>query len=251
VADSGSGEVLLEVDGGVAIVTLNAPDRRNALTPGMADELIATFDEVDGRSDVGALVIRAVGKSFCAGGDIKTLTDAGLDPAAPENYEGMGKIYDSFYRLGQVRVPTIAAVRGSAVGAGMNMLLAADLRIVASDARLICGFLKRGLHPGGGHFVILSRLIGREAAAAMALFGEEINGNKAVELGLAWESVDDTAVEDRAIELASRVAADPELARVAVGNFRKEVVNAAVSWEVATQFERPSQMWSMRRSASS
>jgi enoyl-CoA hydratase len=251
VADSGSGEVLLEVDGGVAIVTLNAPDRRNALTPAMADELIATFDEVDGRADVGALVIRAVGKSFCAGGDIKTLTDAGLDPAAAENYEGMGKIYDSFYRLGQVRVPTIAAVRGSAVGAGMNMLLAADLRIVASDARLICGFLKRGLHPGGGHFVILSRLIGREAAAAMALFGEEINGTKAVELGLAWESVDDASVEDRALELAARVAADPELARVAVGNFRKEVVNAAVSWEVATQFERPSQMWSMRRSASS
>src|SRR3712207_7317352 len=73
-------------------------------------------------------------------------------------------------------------------------------------------------------FVILSRLIGREAAAAMALFGEEINGDKAVELGLAWESLDDAAVEERAIELAQRVAADPELARVAVGNFRREVV---------------------------
>ena len=250
-ADSGTGEVLLEVDGGVAVVTLNAPDRRNALTPGMADELIATFDEVDGRSDVGALVIRAVGKSFCAGGDIKTLTDAGKDPAGAEAYEGMGKIYDSFYRLGQVRVPTVAAVRGSAVGAGMNMLLAADLRIIARDARLICGFLKRGLHPGGGHFVILSRLIGREAAAAMALFGEEINGVRARELGLAWESLDDAAVEDRAMELARRVAADPELARAAIGTFRKEVVNGAVGWDVAMQYERPAQMWSMRRSASS
>jgi enoyl-CoA hydratase/carnithine racemase len=246
---AGSGEVLLEVDGGVAVVTLNAPDRRNALTPAMADELIATFDEVDGRADVGALVIKAVGKSFCAGGDIATLTAAGKDPAASDTYEGMGKIYDSFYRLGQVKVPTVAAVRGSAVGAGMNMLLAADLRIVATDARLICGFLKRGLHPGGGHFVILSRLIGREAAAAMALFGEEINGTRAVELGLAWESVDDAAVEGRALELAGRVAADPALARAAVGNFRKEVVNGAVSWDVAMQFERPAQMWSMRRSA--
>src|SRR5688572_21349560 len=217
---AGSGEVLLEVDGGVAIVTLNAPDRRNALTPGMADELIATFDEGDAKPEVGALVIRAVGKSFCAGGDVATLLEAGKDPTAPEAYEGMGKIYDSFYRLGQVKVPTVAAVRGSAVGAGMNMLLAADLRIVAKDARLICGFLKRGLHPGGGHFVILSRLIGREAAAAMALFGEEINGEKAVELGLAWEAVDDGAVEDLALELAARVAADPELARVTVGNFR-------------------------------
>src|SRR5215211_5944602 len=228
---AGSGEVLLEVDGAVAIVTLNAPDRRNALTPAMADELIATFDEVDAKPQVGALVIRAVGKSFCAGGDIATLTSAGKDPAAPETFEGMGKIYDSFYRLGQVRVPTVAAVRGSAVGAGMNMLLATDLRIVASDARLLCGFLKRGMHPGGGHFVILSRLIGREAAAAMALFGEEIDGAKAVELGLAWQSLDADAVEPRARELAARVAADPELARVTVGNFRKETATA-VSWEV-------------------
>jgi enoyl-CoA hydratase len=131
----------------------------------------------------------------------------------------------------------------------MNMLLAADLRIVATDVRLISGFLKRGLHPGGGHFVILSRLIGREAAAAMALFGEEINGPRAVELGLAWQAVDDAAVEDRALELATRVAADPALARAAVGNFRKEVVNGAVDWDVAMQFERPAQMWSMRRSA--
>ncbi|WP_254920608.1 enoyl-CoA hydratase/isomerase family protein [Blastococcus mobilis] len=151
---AGSGEVLLGVDGGVAVVTLNAPDRRNALTPAMVDELIATFDEVDAKPQVGALVVRAEGKSFCAGGDIATLTSAGKDPAAPEAYEGMGKIYDSFYRLGQVKVPTVAAVRGSAVGAGMNMLLATDLRIVAKDARLFAGFLKRGMHPGGGHFVI-------------------------------------------------------------------------------------------------
>jgi enoyl-CoA hydratase/carnithine racemase len=246
---AGSGEVLLDIDGAVAIVTLNAPNRRNALTPGMAGELIETFDEVDARPEVGALVVRAVGKSFCAGGDIATLTSAGKDPAAPDAYEGMGRIYDSFYRLGQVKVPTIAAVRGSAVGAGMNMLLAADLRIVAKDARLLCGFLKRGMHPGGGHFVILSRLIGREAAAAMALFGEEINGSRAAELGLAWRAPDDHKVEAQALELASRVAADPELARAAVGNFRKEVVNGAVGWDVAMQYERPAQMWSMRRSA--
>jgi enoyl-CoA hydratase len=244
-----SDEVLLEVDGGVAVVTLNAPQRRNALTPAMARELITAFDEVDARDDVGALVVRGVGKSFCAGGDVQTLADAGRDPAAPDAYAGMGAIYDSFYRLGQVKAPTIAAVRGSAVGAGMNMLLATDLRIVARDVRLLCGFLKRGMHPGGGHFVILSRLVGREAAAAMALFGEEVDGERAVALGLAWESVDDAAVEDRAMELAARVARDPELARVATANFRKETGPPHVSWEVATQFERPAQMWSMRRSA--
>lgn len=242
-------EVLLEVDEGVAVVTLNAPQRRNALTPAMAAQFIAVLDEVDARPEVGAVVVRGAGRSFCAGGDVQTLTDAGRDPAAPDAYAGMGAIYDSFYRLGQVRTPTIAAVRGSAVGAGMNMLLAADLRIVATDVRLLCGFLKRGMHPGGGHFVLLSRLVGREAAAAMALFGEELDGRRAVDLGLAWETVDDAAVEDRARELAVRVAADPELARVATANFRTETGPPHVSWEVATQFERPAQMWSMRRSA--
>lgn len=243
-----TGDVRLEVENNVAVVTLDAAARRNALTPGMARELILAFEEVDARPEVGALVVRAVGRSFCAGGDIATLAAAGQDPAEAAAYAGMSAIYDSFYRLGQVAVPTVAAVRGSAVGAGMNLLLAADIRIIAKDARLLCGFLKRGMHPGGGHFVLLSRLIGREAAAAMALFGEEINGLRAVELGLAWESLDDAAVEDRARELAERIAADPELARVAVGNFRAETVTA-VSWEIATQFERPAQMWSMRRTA--
>ena len=243
-----SGEVLFDLEKNVAVVTLNAADRRNALTPAMARDLIQVFDEVDARSDVGALLVRAVGRSFCAGGDIATLTAAGRDPAEASAYEGISTIYDSFYRLGQVVVPTVAAVRGSAVGAGMNLLLAADLRIVARDARLLCGFLKRGMHPGGGHFVLLSRLIGREAAAAMALFGEEIDGPRAVDLGLAWESVDDAAVEDRAFELAERVATDPDLARVTVQNFRRETATA-LSWEVATQFERPAQMWSMRRAA--
>src|SRR3954467_6652584 len=83
---AGSGEVLLEVEDGVAVVTLNAPDRRNALTPGMAGEFIAACDEVDGRTAVGALVVRAVGRSFCAGGDIATLTKAGEDPAEASNY---------------------------------------------------------------------------------------------------------------------------------------------------------------------
>ena len=178
-----SGEVLLEVDGSVAIVTLNAPDRRNALTPEMADELIATFDEVDAKPQVGALVVRSVGKSFCAGGDIATLTSAGKDPAAPGAYEGMGTIYDSFYRLGHVRVPTVAAVRGSAVGAGMNMLLAADLRSWLGTGGCCAGSSSGGCTLAAGKFVILSRLIGREATAAMALFGEEIDGSRAVELG--------------------------------------------------------------------
>src|SRR4051812_50215321 len=118
----------------------------------MADELMATFDEVDAKPEVGALVVRAVGKSFCAGGDIGTLSAAGRDPAAPEAYEGMGKIYDSFYRLGQVRVPTVAAVRGSAGGGGMKMLLGGGLRVWGGGGPVLGGVLQRGVGPGGGGF---------------------------------------------------------------------------------------------------
>lgn len=244
---SDSGEILVEVERNVAVLTLNAPARRNGLTPAMADELIVALDDIDSRPDVGAVVVRAVGKSFCAGGDTQTLTSAAADPSEPETYDAMSRIYNCFWRFGQLKPPTIAAVRGSAVGAGVNMLLAADLRIIAYDARILCGFLKRGLHPGGGHFVLLSRLVGREAAAAMALFGEEIDGHKAVELGMAWESVDDSSVEDRALQLAAQIASDPPLAQIAAQNFRKETGPPQVDWGLATQFERSSQMWSMRR----
>lgn len=239
-------EIHLEVGSGVAVVTLDAPERRNALDPAMADALVAAFEEVDARSEVGALVVRGEGAAFCAGATASTIAGLGADPAGEEAYGTVGKIYGSFARLGRVRVPTVAAVRGSAVGAGMNLLLAADLRVVGRRARLISGFLKRGMHPGGGHFLLLQRLAGREAAAAMALFGEEIDGERAAELGLAWEAVDDAAVDDRARELAARLAADPELSRAAVASFRAEAATA-VDWDVALQLERSSQMWSMRR----
>ena len=242
-------EVHLQVDGGVAVLTLDAPARYNALTVAMAGELVSALETVEGDPTVGALVVRGEGKAFCAGGDVATLTDAGVDPADPSRYAGIGAIYESFPRLGKVGVPTIAAVQGAVVGAGMNLMLAADLRVVAEDARLICGFLKRGLHPGGGHFLLLERLAGREAAAAMALFGEEIDGAEAQRLGLAWQAVPAAEVTERAVELARRVAADPELARAVVATFRRELGPPHVSWDVAVQVERPSQRWSMRRAA--
>jgi enoyl-CoA hydratase/carnithine racemase len=242
-------EVGLEVEDGVAIITLQAPQRYNAITVAMANQLVEVLDRVDADPSVASLVLRGAGKSFCSGGDIPTLTAAGTDPAEGTAYDDISAIYESFVRFGTVRVPTIAAVHGAVVGAGLNLMLAADMRVVAEDARLICGFLKRGLHPGGGHFMLLERLVGREATAAMALFGEEIDGSKAKALGLAWAAVRADEVESRALELARRIAHDPELARAAVGTFRRELGPPGVPWDVAVQVERPVQMWSMRRAA--
>ena len=193
---------------GVAILSLSAPERRNALTVAMAEELVDACEQLDADGDVGAVVVRGEGGFFCAGGDRATLEAAGRDPADPEVYAGLGAVYRSFARVGALEAPTVAAVRGGAVGAGLNLMLATDVRIVARDAKIISGFIPIGLHPGGGHGALLGRTGAREAAAAMALFGERIDGERAAELGLAWAAVDDADVEATAIELSGRAGAD-------------------------------------------
>jgi enoyl-CoA hydratase len=239
-------EINLERRDGVALITLAAPDRRNALTVEMAGELVAACDQVDSDPQVGAVVVRGEG-FFCAGGDRATLAAAGRDPAAPETLSGLGAVYRSFARVGELEPPTIAAIRGGAVGAGLNLALATDLRVIARAAALVSGFLPIGLHPGGGHGALLGRTGQREAAAALALFGERIDGARAAELGIAWAAVDDADVEDTAFELAARAAADPELARRTARSLRTELGPPAIPWAAALELERASQMWSMRR----
>lgn len=237
----------LEQDDGVALITLRAPGHRNALTPALAADLVALCDRLDADPAVGAVVLTGADGHFSAGAHRQVLADAAADPADPVAYAHISSIYAAFQRFGRLVVPTIAAVRGSAVGAGVNLMLAADLRIVGESARILAGFLRVGIHPGGGHFVLMSRAAGRETTAAMSLFGEEVTGVQAVQSGLAWACVPDAEVVPRALELAARAAKDPELARAAVASFRAEVGPPGVSWEVATQAERASQMWSLRR----
>jgi enoyl-CoA hydratase len=236
-------------DGGVAVLSLNAPQRRNALTVEMAGQLVAACEELDGDAAVGAVVVRGEGGFFCAGGDRGTLQAAGQDPADPEVYAGLGAVYRSFARVGELEAPTVAAVRGGAVGAGLNLMLATDVRIVAREAKIISGFIPIGLHPGGGHGALLGRTGAREAAAAMALFGERIDGERAAELGLAWAAVDDAEVEPAAFELAARAGADPELARRTAASLRTVLGPPPLPWPAALELERASQMWSMRRKA--
>jgi len=244
-----SAEITVERADGVATITLAAPARRNALTLSMARELTAACEQIDADASVGAVVVRGEGGFFCAGGDRELLARAGRDPATPESWDGLGEVYRSFARVGELEPPTIAAVRGGAVGAGVNLAFAADLRIFAREARIVSGFLPIGLHPGGGHGVLLGRTGQREATAAMALFGERIDGARAAELGLAWAAVDDDEVESVATALAARAAADPELARRTARSLRTELGPPALPWPAALELERGPQMWSLRRRA--
>lgn len=240
------GEVRVERVGNVALVTISSPEVRNGLTPEMGRQLVSICDGIDADSGIGAAVVRGDAGTFCSGADTRGW-GVNRDPASPEAYARTSDTYGAFTRVGTLAVPTVAAVRGAAVGAGMNLLLATDLRVVASDARLMAGFLRIGIHPGGGFFTLAGRLAGREGAAAMGLFSQEISGSRAVELGLAWEAVADDQVEPRSRELAATAARDPELARQAVACLRTELGPPGTSWAAAVELERGAQMWSQRR----
>jgi enoyl-CoA hydratase len=235
----------LTVGDGVAQIEIDNPEVRNALTPQMADDLAAVCDQIDGDSQIGAAVVTGAGNAFCSGADTRTWTNH-HDPTSDEAFGNSSRTYKAFYRFGQLQVPTVAAVRGVAVGAGTNLVLAADLRVVAHDARLM-GFTRTGIHPGGGFFTLATRAMGRETTAAVGLFGAELNGHDAVRLGLAWETHPADDVLGRALDLAKVAARDPQLARKVVHSFRIESASGALTWDAAVEFERGVQMWSMRR----
>lgn len=239
--------VHVTVDDGLAVVTLDNVARRNALTLAMARELREALAALAADDAVGALVVRGAGGTFCSGIDTDVIEHLD-DPAADEPVRRATLVYGSFAALAEQPFPTFAAVRGAAVGAGLNLALAADLRIVARDARLLAGFTRLRLHPGGGFFTLASRLLGREAAMALGVVGEELDGERAAARGFAWRALPDEQVEDEALRLARRCADDPELARATVASLRHEA-GASLPLQAAIELERGRQMWTFRRRA--
>jgi enoyl-CoA hydratase len=222
---------------GVALVTVNDPDRRNALTPPMIDELVAAFDRLEADSSVGAVVITGTPPAFCAGADLSHL---GASPSEG----GLRGIYEGFLRVGRSSLPTIAAVNGAAVGAGMNLALCCDVRLAGRRARFDTRFLQLGLHPGGGHTWMMHRVMGPQATLATVLFGDVLDGSEAERAGLVWRCVEDDALVDAAVEMAGRAAAAPaSLARRVKSTI---ATMAGVSThEEAVDVELEAQVWSM------
>jgi enoyl-CoA hydratase len=240
-------EIELDVADAVAVIKLNAPARKNALTPTMAESLSAVLAEVERDSTVAVAVIEGAGDYFCSGADRGVLAAAGADPAGEQAFRDLDTIYRSFTDLARIGVPTIAAVRGGAVGAGLNLALAADVRIVATDAILQSGFLRIGVHPGGGHFQLLERLVGPELTVAMTIFGQPLDGTGSVRHGLALEAVPSADVGSRCRELAA-MARDADLVRAAISSFRAQMEAQGVPSAVGVRAEQAVQMWSLRRS---
>ena len=231
-----SGVVHLEVDEGIAILVLDDPKRRNSLSLEMTRSIAAAVDEALAR-EARALIVTAVPPVFCAGGSVDDL----LRPRAP-----LEDMYVGFKAIAQAPIPTVAAVDGAALGAGLNILLACDVVLCTPESRFDVRFLDLGLHPGGGQLWRLRQLVGRQVTAALVLFGEFLPGPEAERYGLVWRCVARGELLSESIRLARRAAErDPVLvARV------KRTLDATASVHesaVAIELELEPQRWSMER----
>lgn len=231
--------VLVERNERVAVVTLNHPEKRNTLTAELNAELIAAIDELEADESAGALVITGAGSAFCAGA---SLTVLGAQPDEAK----LRSVYSGFLRVANCALPTIAAVNGPAVGAGMNLALACDLRLVSTTGRFDSRFLGIGLHAGGGHTWMIRNIAGLQTGAATLLFGQVLAGAAAVAKGLAWECTEPDDLIGRAVELAQHAASGPRELAIALKATLRGIA-AATNQEEAVAYELGPQLWSLQQ----
>ncbi len=228
----------------VRVLTLDDPERRNALSAALVDDIVAAVEAAEADEGTGAVVVTGAPPAFCSGADTSNLRALGDDSGGDTG--SVRSIYDGFLSVRDCTLPTIAAVNGPAVGAGFNLALCCDVRVAGESARFDSRFATIGIHPGGGHTWLLDRAVGPQAAAAMVLFGERVEGRRAAELGLAWRCVPDGELVDAAVELAARAAAAPrDLARSVKASLVDAPWHADFAAAVAVELER--QQESFRR----
>ncbi len=195
-------EVRTEVTDGVAVLTVSTPARRNALNLDLSHKLVGAVEAANADDSVGAIVVTGQAPAFCAGGDLAELQQA--DPAT------LKRVYSGFLAIASSPLPTLAAVNGAAVGAGINLALACDVRLAGPTARFDVRFMQLGLHPGGGYTWMAQRALGAQGSAAMTLFGDVLDAREAERVGLVWRAYDsDEDLMVGARELAGRAAAAP------------------------------------------
>ncbi|MDX1511526.1 MAG: enoyl-CoA hydratase-related protein [Nitriliruptorales bacterium] len=223
---------------GVVVVTFNDPERRNAMTNQMGAALQAAVTDVRTDPNVRVVILTGAPPAFSAGGDLDMLAETsrrareeGVDP-------GMRVFYDQFLAVRELEVPTIAAVNGHAVGAGLCVALVCDLMIVAEEARVGLNFARLGLHPGMGGSWLLPARVGRQHAAHLLFTGDLVSGRDAAAMGMALEAVPANDVMARAQAIAERIAtAAPGVIRQLVDTLRRtdETLDERLDREAAAQ----------------
>jgi 2-(1,2-epoxy-1,2-dihydrophenyl)acetyl-CoA isomerase len=193
---------------GVAVITLNRPNQLNALNMPIREELKAAFEDVNKDDEIGAVVLRGAGRSFCAGGDISTLGESEPNTGRKR----LRNIHPLLRGIMDLDKPVICAVQGHAVGGGLGLALAGDLVIAAEDAKFCCSFVKIGLVPDWATFYMLPRLVGLAKAREMALMATVVDAKTALDWGLVSRVVPNDQLLDEAMKTAKRLAAGPRTA---------------------------------------
>lgn len=236
-------KVKLESDGGLRVLTLNDPDKRNSIDEELRTELLQTIISLRGDTGATALVVTGAGTAFCGGADLPAIFGDNTRSVATIR-DDLQKVYGCFLALRSLSMPTIAAVQGPAVGAGLNLAMVCDLRIAGPKAKFAATFSQIGLHPGGGCTSFLVDAMGQQRALKMLLDGGTVLGSGAVEAGLAVSLEEDPLAA--AIELGRTYAAmDPQLVqdiKRAVKTAFRDGFEATVeleSWAQASSATKP------------
>ena len=214
--------VLMARDGDVATLTFNDPDRRNAMTQAMGEAFAGRVAELSRDPGLRAVVITGAGKAFSAGGDLEMIEARARQGASGPGLahrairDEMRGFYKLFLAVRELSCPTIAALNGAAIGAGLCVALACDVRIASSQAKLSLNFTALGLHPGMGATWTLPRLVGPALAAEILYSSRSFTGEEAARIGLVNRAVGPLAVLDTAQQLAREFAASAPLAVRAV-----------------------------------
>ncbi|GMG91334.1 2-(1,2-epoxy-1,2-dihydrophenyl)acetyl-CoA isomerase [Cupriavidus sp. TKC] len=218
-----SGPILLHWQGDVAVVTLNRPDKLNSFTRDMHRALVTALDHVE-TGGARALLLTGSGRGFCAGQDL-----ADLD-FTPGHATDLGELINAWFnplvrRLQALPLPVIAAVNGTAAGAGANLAFACDIVLAARSASFIQAFVKIGLLPDSGGTWLLPKRVGMARALGLAMTGDKLSAEEAEKWGLVWEVMDDPLLAEQAMALATHLSAQPTRALAAI----KQAIHASAT----------------------
>ncbi len=218
-------ELLETVKDGVAVLTMNRPDRLNAMSGEMLDAMLASLERLASDPDVGVVVLTGAGRGFCAGGDVKAMAEGrefGSD-TMEDKAQGLRAKMETSRWLHEMPKPTIAMVRGAAAGAGLSLAMACDLRIASDNARFATAFARVGYSGDFGGSYHLTQLVGTAKARELYYTAALVDAKEALALGLVNRVVPDAELEKETMALATRIAAGP---RVAL-RYMKRNMNAA------------------------
>ena len=213
--DTGTGQLLCALSDGVAVLTLNRPEARNALSTELSPALRRMIASVDADDSVRAIMVTGAGTAFCAGGDVKNMGDrrAPTDQTPDQKYQVMRERHHGICgALHASRKPTIAALPGPAAGAGLALALACDIRIAAESAFVSTGYVRIGLSGDYGIAWLLTQAVGASRARELLLTNERISATRAAELGIVHRVVADDDLAQQALTLARSLAGGPSVA---------------------------------------